>query len=95
MVVMYKRLSVQTMPLSATGTGLKNYVRTTQNINGQDEENHSGACCAIKMHSITRDVAALCYDLQNGIWHYFGGHRQCRTSFCKHITTDKNIYNIT
>ena len=47
-----------------------------------------GACCATKMHSSTGDVAALRHDLQNGIWHYFGDHRQCRSSFCRHITTD-------
>ena len=47
-----------------------------------------GARCAIKMHSRTGDVAALKRDLRNGIRHYFGDHRQCRLSFCKHTTTD-------
>ena len=36
-----------------------------------------GARCAIKMHSSTEDVAALRHDLQNGIRHNFGDHRQC------------------
>ena len=47
-----------------------------------------GARCAIKMYSTTGDVAALRHDLRNGIRHYFGDHRQCRSSFCKHTTTD-------
>ena len=47
-----------------------------------------GAHCAIKMHSSTGDVAALRHDLRNGIRHYFGDHRQCRSSFCRHTTTD-------
>ena len=29
-----------------------------------------GDRCAIKMQSTTGDVAALCHDLQNDVWHY-------------------------
>ena len=49
----------------------------------------NGICCAIKMHSTTGDVAAFRHDLRNGVRHYFGDHRQCRLTFCKH-TTDTN-----
>ena len=53
-----------------------------------------GARCAIKKHSTTRDVAALRHDLRNGIRHYFGDHRQCKSSFCKHTTdTSKVTFN--
>ena len=43
-----------------------------------------GARCAIKMHSATGDVAALCHDLRNGPRHYFGLHKDCNSAFCQH-----------
>ena len=43
-----------------------------------------GARCAIKMHSVTGDIAALCHDLRNGPRHYFGLHDECNSAFCLH-----------
>ena len=42
-----------------------------------------GARCAIKMHSSTGDVAALCHNLRNGPRHYFGCHDDCNSAICK------------
>ena len=50
-----------------------------------------GACCAIKKHSTTGDVVALRHDLRNGIRYYFGDHRQCKSSFCKHTTNTSKV----
>ena len=50
-----------------------------------------GAHCAIKMHSTTGDVAALRHDLRDGVRHYFGNYRQCRSMFCKHTTDTSNV----
>ena len=47
-----------------------------------------GAHCAIKMHSTTGDVAALRHDLRNGVWHYFGDHKNCNSVYCKNTNTD-------
>ena len=46
-----------------------------------------GVRCAIKMHSATGGVAALCHDLQNGPRHYFGLHDKCSSIFCKYKDT--------
>ena len=45
---------------------------------------------ASQMHSSAGDAAALRHDLHNGIRHYFNDHRQCRSTLCKHTTTDTN-----
>ena len=42
-----------------------------------------GARCAIRMHSTTSDITALCHDLRNGPRHYFDLHDQCNSAFCK------------
>ena len=44
------------------------------------------ARCAIKMHSGTADVAALCHDLRNGPCYYFGFHDKCNSAFCKQMS---------
>ena len=53
-----------------------------------------GARCAIKMHSTTGDVAALCHDLRNGVRHYFGDHTKCNSTYCKNTNTDTSNYCI-
>ena len=40
-----------------------------------------GARCAIKMHSVTGDIAALRHDLRNGPRYYFGIHNDCNSAF--------------
>ena len=42
-----------------------------------------GARGAIKMHSVTGDIAALRHDLRNGPRHYFGLHNNCDSAFCQ------------
>ena len=42
-----------------------------------------GMKCAIRQHSVTNDVAALRHDLRNCPHHYFGDHKNYRSSFCK------------
>ena len=53
-----------------------------------------GARCAIKMHSITGDVAALRHDLRNGVWHYFEDHTKCNSVYCKNTYTDTSDHYI-
>ena len=53
-----------------------------------------GARCAIKMHSITGDVAALCHDLRNGVRHYFGDHTKCNSVYCKSAYRDTSNHYI-
>ena len=52
-----------------------------------------GARWAIKMHSGTADVAALCHDLRNGSRHYFGLHDECNLAFCKQISKESTGKN--
>ena len=52
------------------------------------------ARCAIKMHSATGDVAALCHNQRNGPRHYFGLHSDCNSAFCLHksnLSSGKSI----
>ena len=42
-----------------------------------------GARCAIKMHSLTKDIEMLRKDLRNGPSHIFNDHRNCSATFCK------------
>ena len=42
-----------------------------------------GARCAIKMHSLSKDVKRLRKDLRNGPSHVFNDHTKCSPSFCK------------
>ena len=53
-----------------------------------------GARCAIKMHSITGDVAALRHDLRNGVRHYFGDHTKHNSVYCKSTYTDTSNHYI-
>ena len=56
-----------------------------------------GARCAIQMHSITGDIAALCYDLRNGVKHYFGDHTKCNSdveSAGDHLVAKVSQYNL-
>ena len=54
----------------------------------QNEEDHPWCLLCNSSARSTGDITALRLNLCNGIWHYFGDHRQCRSLFCKHTTTD-------
>ena len=53
-----------------------------------------GACCGIKMHSTTVDVAALRHDLRDGVQHYFGDHTRYNSTYCKNTNIDRSNYCI-
>ena len=53
-----------------------------------------GAHCAINMHSTTGDVVALCHNLRNNVWHYFGDHTKSNSIHCKNTNTDTSNHYI-